>query len=250
MQCPECKLEIPLLLDGALGPAEEAALTAHLESCPACALELEKAQCFHSFLRKRLRPEPAPADLRRQIMADMRASRPGSKWRLPAVCTAAVAAAAALVLVVSGAELGGGKIPGTIRTAMARQSDDRLPLDVQSANEAELQTFFASHLPFDLAVPRISAHSHVRGGRLTYLGEQPSAFISYEINGSKASLYVFTDPQSAQFAQKDDSSCKVVKEVDNERQAVIWHRGNVVYSLVGGQADSFMSDFVKEGCGN
>ena len=248
MKCAEFHLQIPMLLDGALGPEEEAETIAHAESCPECALALEKEQHFHSFLRKRLHPAPAPAALRKLVMNDMRAQKNKSFWRWPAVGTGLLAAASIAAFFFIGGGAGQNQLPGTIKTAIARQSDDRLPLDVNSANEADLRAFFAGHLPFEFDLPKISTGTHVRGGRLTYLGEQPTAFISYEINGTPASLYVFTDRNSSEYVRKSPTKCQVLTADGTEREAVVWQRGNVVYSLISRKAEPLMADFIKDGC--
>lgn len=93
---------ISLLLDGALSPAEETALRAHLAECPDCAAFYEAFSALSSFVGGDL--EEPPETLRANVMAKLRrdeirrrsARGPARGW----IGFAAVAAVLALVVLV------------------------------------------------------------------------------------------------------------------------------------------------------
>src|SRR5437588_222213 len=82
MNCERAIALISARIDGELSPADEAALEAHLDDCPACAataeaFELQDAEMRHAFDERRppaarrqpleaLAPPPAPLRLRRR----------------------------------------------------------------------------------------------------------------------------------------------------------------------------------------
>jgi anti-sigma factor (TIGR02949 family) len=240
MECREFEQLTPLFLDGELTDAEADELVAHAEGCTSCAETLEREQRFHSLLRQRLRPTAAPPELRRAVMQEMRRTRRPLLMRLGLGSLAAAAAAAALVFMWG--PWTEGAIPGPLQAAMVRTGDASLPLDVASDQPAELHRFFERRLPFKLDVPRLPATFKVRGGRMTYLREAPTAVLRYEINGAPVSLYVFRDPRTRSFLAADPHRVRLLGTQRDRHRAVVWEQRGVVYSLVGDVSEDLLTE--------
>lgn len=91
--------------DGELSAEEAQAVSQHLAGCPNCAARLASERAFKAFLRRRLPIVAIPADLRRQIVADLDRSawpRRGGWLRAfaPALRWAPLAIAAVLLVIV------------------------------------------------------------------------------------------------------------------------------------------------------
>jgi mycothiol system anti-sigma-R factor len=86
MNCQEARKVVHLFVDGALDPRENVDVLAHLNMCPACSERFGEAKKFEDFLKDKLKPEPAPAELRAKISG--RLSELASPWPLRAAATA------------------------------------------------------------------------------------------------------------------------------------------------------------------
>ncbi len=102
MNCEGTRDLLPLYLYGELTFEQEEALHRHLEQCPACSSEFEKARALHEALDQR-RLEPAPETLaacRRELHRRLAAERRPFAWRFtfarPAAWALRLASATAL----------------------------------------------------------------------------------------------------------------------------------------------------------
>ena len=91
--------------DGELSAEEAQAVSQHLAGCPNCAARLASERAFKTFLRKRVPILATPADVRRQIAAELDRSawsRFGHRLRAfaPALRWAPAAIAAVLIVIV------------------------------------------------------------------------------------------------------------------------------------------------------
>jgi len=141
MKCARARARLGSHLEGDLARAQDARLTAHLESCRACREELEALRRAAELVRGL--PDPAPpAHLAERVMARLRdadGGRPGAPpealraarsrapwaWPAAALTAASVVGVAALVLLAQSFGSGGGTgLPGVDR---AGTSDLELP---------------------------------------------------------------------------------------------------------------------------
>src|SRR3989339_1888447 len=78
MKCLRAEQQLALFVGGDLPESETAELTAHLESCRACANELERLKRAQELLGKLARsdqPDPLPADFSGQVLAEIQKRR-------------------------------------------------------------------------------------------------------------------------------------------------------------------------------
>ena len=95
MTCEQCLDLISARLDGELPPQDEAALTAHLQECPACRVIVNDLMHLHSALTD-LGEVDAPAALSQGVMAQIKQE----KWRSRRLIRRISGLAACLVLCV------------------------------------------------------------------------------------------------------------------------------------------------------
>jgi len=123
LPCPEARALLDESLDRALSAGESRALEVHLRECPACRAEAAAARRVHEALAGASLPDPGPAFTDRVVAALDRGPRAlpreplprrAARWTLSALATAAVAAAAVLVLpgTADAAGLDGLLLPG------------------------------------------------------------------------------------------------------------------------------------------
>lgn len=119
MTCDEVKTQIPLFLYGELSFQEEEDLEAHLETCSACGLELERERSLQRIFdsAEMAVPPGMAAQSRRQLMASIAtqrekqsfwqrlAERSGLRWRFVSPALQPVGALALLVLGYLGARV-------------------------------------------------------------------------------------------------------------------------------------------------
>ena len=74
MSCDKYLDMISARLDGELTPAEEAELTAHLQTCPACRASAAELEGLHSALTD-LGEVDAPAELSLSVLSKIKAER-------------------------------------------------------------------------------------------------------------------------------------------------------------------------------
>jgi hypothetical protein len=87
MDCIEFRKILLLHVDRRLSLVEEREFNLHREACPCCDRRASYEERFQTVLRERLTPAPAPAGLRKRVLARLaregrceREQGPGSRW--------------------------------------------------------------------------------------------------------------------------------------------------------------------------
>ncbi len=197
MDCQETQKFIHAYLDGEFDEQERVAVTAHIEGCEGCRKTARMQGSFRRALKDLHQPVTAPPRLRarvRQCLADEDQTRRRRKlWRW-----VLVPAAAAAVLV--GAVQFSWKslrpsLPNLAEESITwhRQS---LPMDVTGPSPAPVKRFFSNKVPFAVRPPRLdNPRARLVGARLSNLGPRRAAFLVYNVNGQRVSVFI-TDPDA------------------------------------------------------
>ncbi len=201
MSCSESERFLDAFLDGELDEAARAPLEAHLQRCAPCRAQAAFGQRLRQRVREAAACDPAPERLRQQVRALVAqggktsvAARPAGRqwWGI------ALAAAAGLAIVVLPRVRPATDTGAAAMAAMAEQSvqwhRSRAPLDVQGAGTESIRSFFSDKVPFAVRLPRFHApQAQLEGARLSSLGGQQAAYLSYRIGGDHVSVFVL-DP--------------------------------------------------------
>ncbi len=250
MTCHEVRRQLELYLDRTLQPTEDQAVHAHLQVCGTCHAEVALAEAVEMRLRSTFRDEMAPRELWCRITADLSA-RGGDvanpKRHLPVKRLPRRAAIAATVLLAVGGVLAGRQLMTTrIRPAELMETpvdelrsffDSGRPVDLTTADPAELRQWFVPRLDFPPPLPPTKAGLMLIGGRLCYFFRRRIAAYMYRVDDHILSLYIMSDEDiepPLDTGTKLDDRPAAIRE-SNGFAHVLWRDGRLYYSLVSNQ---------------
>jgi anti-sigma factor RsiW len=181
------------LLDGRVHWAARAEAEAHVASCAECARELEALRRVKEAVRRAAVPA-VPADLDARLTAALAREtgvgpvRSTRRWLSPraALALAAVLAVAFTATVLSWRSRSAPGVSAEIARAYSEYRDQRLPLELRTADTAALERYFASHgVPFPTHVYDLGMMGfQLVGGRVHLLDARDSAlFVYHGANG-------------------------------------------------------------------
>jgi anti-sigma factor RsiW len=201
-----------LYLDNELQGDERAAVEAHVESCNACALFVEKELSFLNAVRKSGPMHVASPELRTKVSEILTGSQRSLvrersrllKWALPI-------AAALLVLllpvviwrVVRQGDRPENGVPSAFATMAAeshlRHSRGQLPLEVESSDPQAISEWFQNKVNFVVKLPSYQESSGqeilytLEGARLVNYQNDYAAYVSYHMKDRPISLVITSE---------------------------------------------------------
>ena len=199
MDCPDARRLLDAHLDEELDVVHDAAVAAHLDTCPACAeAALARAE-QRQMRREKITRHRAPAELAPQIRAALprtTAARPAAWWP-QALALAASVALAALVGNWWGARTA--RADSLLEEMTAVHARARLTghvTDVESSDRHTVKPWFAGRVDFAPVVPNLAEQGFpLTGGRLERLGGRTVAALVYARRKHSIDLLVWTgDP--------------------------------------------------------
>jgi mycothiol system anti-sigma-R factor len=182
-------------LDGEFADGDRAEFEQHLTECEPCRQRV-KIQAEWKVAVRRVAPrERAPAALRnrvqRAIAREAAGRRANKSWRAFATKVLPVAAAAGLV----GSFLVSHFSVSPVATDVIGKHQRNLPIEVSGPSEQVRRWYTDKGLGFPVRPPSLCNTCALRGGRLAEVANQPAAYLVYEVNGNKVSVFIF-DPAS------------------------------------------------------
>jgi anti-sigma factor RsiW len=197
MNCQQAKPLIGPYADGELEATAILELEPHLQSCPACALELRNLQSLKRTLKSDALYFTAPAELRRRIKAELPLpakavdQRPAWNWNwLTTAMSGAFAVCLALLLLVRPSS----EQPPTqeIISSHIRSLMGNHLMDVVSTDQHTVKPWFDGKL--DFAPPVVNPTEKgfpLAGGRLDYLDGRQVAALVYKRNLHVINLFIW-----------------------------------------------------------
>lgn len=211
--------------------AESEALS-HMETCQGC----QKLSALDALVENRIRNSltqlDPPPDLMGRIKLDIGSSHDKqaasfSRWKILAPVLAM--AAAVIIFFIN-------PFSGQIRSlddfstfAIANHLDPNLKMAFSRDEVADVSGWFAKHLVFPIAVPDLSGQGFkLIGGRKCLVGHKDAAYLYYDKEGKKASVFII-NPADLDFNLEPD---KIYRITEGEYQIQIWKEKNLGYALV------------------
>ncbi|MFY9949757.1 MAG: zf-HC2 domain-containing protein [Candidatus Sulfotelmatobacter sp.] len=198
MGCEEWRKQLALYLDGELGGAEAAGLSAHVRECSACAGEmLERVQLKRSVQMAGKRYAPS-AELRSRITKQVLA-RSGAgnvrKWRLVLVPVLAILIVAVLLSVYFERERAAQRrVYSELADLHVATLASPTPVDVVSTDRHTVKPWFQGKIPFTFNLPELAGSNFtLLGGRVFYLEQTAGAHLIYQVRKHEISVFILPE---------------------------------------------------------
>jgi anti-sigma factor RsiW len=239
--CLEAGRLLDAYIDNELGPAESAALQAHLVSCAACARLLADRESLGRLVR-RIPYYPAPDHLRTKILSV--SSRPRFKpgllaWAAVLVIAASLGGSAGMVRFVRARHVAQAtaSVADEVVGDHVRALREAHLLDVRSSDRHTVKPWFLGKLDFSPPVEDLSSIGFpLVGGRLDHLAGQPVAALVYQRRLHP--INVFVRPAPDQAAASDARTIRGF-------QVRHWIRNGMSFWAVSDLNDAELDQFVR-----
>jgi anti-sigma factor RsiW len=206
MNCEQARPLIAAYADGELDTVHNLELETHLPACSACTRALRELQQLKKSVRQESLYHPAPAALRRKVLAELKAqTRPAparSFWawlRLaPALSGVAIICLAALLMITLNRpsahdELAQELVSSHIRSLMASHA-----LDVISTDQHTVKPWFNGRVDFAPPVKDLAAQGFpLIGGRLDYVQNRTVAALVFQRNKHIINVFIWPGGEKA-----------------------------------------------------
>lgn len=248
--CSTIEEQISAYLDGELPAGESAEIRRHLETCPFCHSLTEQEQRIRTLLRARRHTlrAPAPEAVWQRVQEGLDQvevqRRMRHRW---------FAVAASLVVLAIGAGAFYSSTPSRAREVVAETVDDHIRyalnpgagLDMNTSDPEFLSRWFQGRLDIGVNVPSLErAGLQLRGGRVCYLLDRRIAYLMYEKEGRRYSLFVMDQtgvhfPKGKDFALNGHRLCLSSYKGYN---LAVWEAHGLLYSLVADQSPEHLAE--------
>jgi len=187
MSSCEGRLEaLSTLLDGELAPEEELELRRHVDTCETCHAWRAQLEALSTGIADSIGRERAPRQLALRVR---RLETVSWRGRAAAATAAAVVVVAVAALVFFGRTSPGGGSASLLIDDHHRFVSGASALAVASSDPGAVSRGLAAKLPFQVAVAEVEG-AHLRGGHDCSLPEGRAAYLQYEREGERVSVFV------------------------------------------------------------
>lgn len=236
MSCQEMEKYFDAFVDGELQAGALLELQAHLSGCSSCTAQVGLKRHMKAEIKK-LGDVEAPPHLRARVLR--LASGRARRNRIAALAALPVAAAAALVLVLSwptGPVSQTEPLAEVLDDVVQKHSRD-LPMEITNRDPAAAAHWFQGKVDFPVRPSSLGLEPASFGGaRLSNVRSHQAAHMTYAVDGHRVSLIIFNP-------QRVDISGGEIVQLD-ARQALVGRRNgfNVVILLDNDMAYALSSD--------
>ena len=193
LRCAGIQRFVDTYLDGEFAESDRHEFEAHLAGCEPCRHRVKVQAEWKVAVRAAAPREKAPAALRNRVQRSIAKESRGTQaksWRSFATRVLPVAAAAGLVgsLMVARLSL------SPVAADLIAKHQRNLPTEVSGSSE-QVKRWYADKVGFPVKPPSLCNACSLRGGRLSEVANQQAAYLVYDVNGNKVSVFIF-DSQS------------------------------------------------------
>jgi mycothiol system anti-sigma-R factor len=191
LRCAGIQRFVDTYLDGEFAERDRAEFEAHLAECEPCRRKVKSQAEWKVAIKAAAPREHAPAALRNRVLRSIaREERPQRRWRtfVQRVLPAAAAVGIAASLVVARVQW------SPVAADLIAKHQRNLPVEVSGGSD-QVKRWYADKVGFPVRPPSLCSTCALRGGRLADIENQQAAYLVYDVNGSKVSVFIF-DPSA------------------------------------------------------
>lgn len=194
LRCAGIQRFVDCYLDGEFAERDRGEFEAHLAECETCRHKVRLQAEWKKQIKAAAPKVQAPAALRNRIKRSIarEAPRQPLSWRRWGVRVMPVAAASGILLTLIVSKVQWSPVAADVIAKHQRN----LPIEVTGGPDA-LKKWYADKVDFPVR-PLLLPHAALRGGRLANIGARQAAYLVYDMNGDKVSVFVF-DPGDQPF---------------------------------------------------
>jgi len=209
LRCAGIQRFVDCFLDGEFADRDKDEFEAHLAECDACRHKVRMQAEWKKQIKAAAPREQAPAALRNRIKRSIAKEAPPERlsWRRWAVRVMPVAAASGVLLTMIVSKVQWSPVAADVIAKHQRMAAGNLPIEF-SGGPDQLKKWYADKVDFPVR-PLALRQAALRGGRLANIGDRQAAYLVYDFNGEKVSVFVF-DPAHVQ--------------MESQRKAIIKNR--------------------------
>jgi anti-sigma factor RsiW len=208
------------------------AAKSHMAACPKCEKLYALDQLVEVQFNGSLTKIDPPADLYTRIKLDIPsapAKKRGSavRWRMLAPALAAAAIVFVVFLNFPGGQIRDIDHIGSL--ALVNHLDDRQRMAFKAGEIKDVATWFIERIGFAATEPNLVGQGYAfLGGRQCKLGPYGAAYLFYEKNGQKCSLFIM-NPADLKFKVKPDKKYYLAQK---NYDINVWAENGLVYAMV------------------
>jgi mycothiol system anti-sigma-R factor len=189
LRCAGISRFVDTYLDGEFAETDRAEFEGHLGECETCRAKVRVQAEWKQAIKAAAPREQAPAALRNRVARSIaRESKPMLSWRAWAVRAMPAAAAVGLVatFMISKVQW------SPVAADLVAKHRGATPIEVSGGAE-QVRKWYADKVDFPVHVPQLCHQTScsLRGARLSSVGDKPAAYLVYDINGDKVSVFIF-----------------------------------------------------------
>jgi mycothiol system anti-sigma-R factor len=188
LRCAGISRFVDTYLDGEFAETDRAEFEGHLSDCEVCRSKVRVQAEWKAAIKAAAPHEQAPAALRNRVMRSIaREAKPMLTWRQWAVRAMPAAAAVGLIatFMISKVQW------SPVATDVVAKHQRNLPLEITGGSE-QVRKWYADKVDFPVRVPQFrNVPAAFRGARLASIGDKQAAYLVYEVNGDKVSVFIF-----------------------------------------------------------
>jgi anti-sigma factor RsiW len=211
MKIEEFREYLDKYIHGELDPSLSNAMDLMIKEDPLCGLEYEEELKFEALLKKSMKCEEAPYELRESVIKKLDRSPFAwftQKFKSVSLLGRLVTSALVVLLVVVSFTRNTNAFP-IFAASIARHVEclkGSVPIEVKTSDIAVITKWFEGKLPFSVNPPDLSAKGvELKGARLCHLKDKKVALIFYEANEKPISLWMI-DSRDMTFPKKRNVS--------------------------------------------
>jgi mycothiol system anti-sigma-R factor len=189
LRCAGISRFVDTYLDGEFAETDRAEFEGHLGECEMCRGKVRVQAEWKQAIKAAAPREQAPAALRNRVARSIaRESKPMLSWRAWAVRAMPAAAAVGLLATFMISKVQWSPVAADIVAKHAKMT----PLEVSGGND-QVRKWYADKVDFPVRVPQLCRQQQcsLRGARLSSIADKPAAYLVYDVNGDKVSVFIF-----------------------------------------------------------